>query len=62
MDEPKLSDRADRVRRRLTPGTMTPEQRTSYERRKATRETPEARAQLERDLEAIRQEFPLGRR
>src|SRR4051812_20548554 len=50
--------RAERTRRRLTPETMTPEQRVSYEQRKAARETPEVRAELERDLEAIRHEFP----
>jgi ribosome-binding protein aMBF1 (putative translation factor) len=62
MDEPKSSmsedDRAERARRRLSPGTMTAEQRAAYERRKAAREMPEARAQLASDLEAIREEFP----
>jgi ribosome-binding protein aMBF1 (putative translation factor) len=62
MSEPKENPtppgRDERARRRLTPETMTPDQRAAYERRKAARETPEARAQLERDLEAIREEFP----
>jgi ribosome-binding protein aMBF1 (putative translation factor) len=58
MTERKPIGRAERMRRRLTPETMTSEQRTAYEPRKAARETPAARAKLERDIEAIRQEFP----
>ncbi len=48
----------ERLRRRLTPETMTPEQRAAYERRKAERETPEYQEQLARDIEAIEREFP----
>jgi ribosome-binding protein aMBF1 (putative translation factor) len=58
MADPKPIDRTERARRRLTPEMMTPEQRASYERRKAARETPEAREELRRDLDAIRREFP----
>jgi ribosome-binding protein aMBF1 (putative translation factor) len=49
---------SERLRRRLTPETMTPEQRAAYERRKAERETPEYQEQLARDIEAIKREFP----
>jgi ribosome-binding protein aMBF1 (putative translation factor) len=48
----------ERLRRRLTPETMTPEQREAYERRKAERQTPEYQEQLARDIEAIKKEFP----
>jgi ribosome-binding protein aMBF1 (putative translation factor) len=58
MSEPRPSDHAERLRRRLTPETMTPEQRVAYERRKAERETPEYQEQLRRDIEAIQKEFP----
>jgi ribosome-binding protein aMBF1 (putative translation factor) len=58
MSEFEQVGRADRARRRLTPETLTPEQRVSYERRKAARETPEARARLQGDIEAIRREVP----
>jgi ribosome-binding protein aMBF1 (putative translation factor) len=37
---------------------MTPHERAAYERRRSVRETPEAKAQLARDIESIRQEFP----
>src|SRR5438445_680254 len=53
-----IAGRDEGARRRLTPETMTPDQRAAYERRKAARETPEARARLGREIEAIRGEFP----
>jgi ribosome-binding protein aMBF1 (putative translation factor) len=55
MGEPNPAERA---RRRLTPATMTPEQRSAYDRRKAERATPEYQEGLRRDIEAIRREFP----
>jgi ribosome-binding protein aMBF1 (putative translation factor) len=58
MSESKPIGRAERARRRLTPESMTPQQRAAYERRRSARETPEAKAQLTRDIESIRQEFP----
>lgn len=58
MSEPRPSDHAERLRRRLTPETMTPEQRAAYDRRKAERETPEYQEQLRRDIDAIQKEFP----
>jgi ribosome-binding protein aMBF1 (putative translation factor) len=58
MGEIEQGSRADRARRRLSPETMTPEQRESYERRKAARETPEAQARLQSDIEEIRREVP----
>jgi ribosome-binding protein aMBF1 (putative translation factor) len=58
MSEKEPIGRAERGRRRLIPEAMTSEQRSAYERRKVARETPEARARRERDLEAIRREFP----
>lgn len=58
MSESEPIGRAERARRRLTPATMTPEQRAAYERRRSARETPQAQAQRTRDIEAIRQEFP----
>jgi ribosome-binding protein aMBF1 (putative translation factor) len=58
MSESKPIGRAERARRRLTPETMTPQQRAAYERRRSARETPDAEAQLARDIESIRQEFP----
>jgi ribosome-binding protein aMBF1 (putative translation factor) len=56
--EPREITPAERRRRRLTPETMTPEQRAAYEARRAERQTLEYREQLARDLEAIRKEFP----
>src|SRR5262245_33894390 len=56
--EPREITPGERRRRRLTPETMTPEQRAAYEVRRAERETPEYQEQLARDIEAIRKEFP----
>jgi ribosome-binding protein aMBF1 (putative translation factor) len=55
------SKQEDRVRRRLTPATMTPEQRAAYDRRRAERETPEYQEQLKRDIEEIQREHPPAR-
>ena len=48
----------ERRRRRLTPETMTPEQRAAYDIRKAERDSPEYREGLRRDVEAYREEHP----
>jgi ribosome-binding protein aMBF1 (putative translation factor) len=63
MGEHEVSegDRAQRLRRRLTPATMTPEQRAAYEVRRAERETPEYQAQLAADIAAIQREYPPAR-
>jgi ribosome-binding protein aMBF1 (putative translation factor) len=58
MSESKPIGREERARRRLTPDVMTPEQRAAYALRRSARETPQAKAQLARDIESIRREFP----
>jgi hypothetical protein len=51
-------NREERIRRRLTPATMPPEQRAAYERRRAERETPEYQAELAADVAAYQREYP----
>ena len=48
----------ERRRRRLAHADLSPEQRAAVEARRALRQTPEYQEELERDIEAYRQEYP----
>jgi ribosome-binding protein aMBF1 (putative translation factor) len=47
-----------RRRRRLAHADLAPEQRAAVEARRAVRQTPEYQEELERNIEAYRQEYP----
>jgi len=48
----------ERRRRRLGSAELTPEQQAAIEARRADRQTPQYQAELARDIEAYRQEYP----
>ncbi len=53
-----MSDRDELHPRRLDTAKLTPEQRAAVEARRVERLAPEYQAELARDIDAYRKEFP----